>query len=246
MLSRATSLVAAVTVTLTAAAAGTFMTTGNGHCGHHGLGVGHLNHDDDCSDVSPTPDSTETPVATVTATVVVTVTATPTATPVPATATAGLVWKDATGAVVPRIHLVALRADGIGGPVTLTYIDARGLIWSVNQWTLALTVPEVGQSPSVFRMYETSNCSGNWFIYPVYGFPRMPFRIDNDPTLRVVPDAPSLATHSLHSYDGGPGTSCTTGWSNMLIAFPGDETIPAQPITIPTLPFVAPIHPEAE
>lgn len=245
MLSRATSLIAAVTITATAAAAGTFMTTGKGHCEHQGLGVGHFHHDDDCSADSPTPTpgSTDTPVATVTATVVVTVTVTPTATP--ATVTAGLLWKDATGTVVPRIHVLTLRPIGIGGPTILTYTDGRGLFWSINQWTLALTIPVVGQSPSVTRMFETSNCTGSWFIRPEYGFPRMPFIVDNDPTIRVVPDAPTLATHSLHSYDGGPGTPCNTSWSNTLVVLPGDETVPAEPITIPTLPFVAPMHPEA-
>src|SRR5688572_26402778 len=106
---------------------------GLGHC--KGNGVGHGHHDDDCNE--PTPTATGTPIVTPTPAPTSTPIVTPTPTPVPTApppAPSGLVWKDATGAVVPRVHIFA-RAPSLHGGAVVAYKDERGFFWELNPWS---------------------------------------------------------------------------------------------------------------
>jgi hypothetical protein len=208
---------------------------GLGHCGHNGVGVGHDHHDDDCDDSTPTPTATSTP----TPTPIPNPTPSPTATP---PGSSGLVWRDATGAIVPGVHV--LHVENSFNLLGLAYRDQRGFVWHIDPWTLALSPIPNGSTPAVFRFYTTSNCSGEGYFAVIESvYPRIVFRVDGDPAYRSFPDNPTQMTLALHSVDGGVGTACSP-YAYTLTVVPSSETLPTPAITVPVVPFVGPIHPD--
>jgi hypothetical protein len=202
---------------------------GLGHC--KGNGVGHGHHDDDCADPTPTPTATGTAP-------------TPTPTPAPTAppaASGGIVWKDATGAVVPEIRTLQSQHFAL---LRLTYKDARGLLWDLDPWTLEVRTMSLGSSPTIQRLYTTTNCTGAAYFGPRAWLPRVVFRIDGETTYRAFPDSPTLVPITIRSYDGGSTQPCQPHPGSAVMAVPIEETVPADPITVPTLNYVPPLHPE--
>lgn len=145
---------------------------------------------------------------------------------------------------MPNIYF--LNEWNSGASLGLVYFDDRGLIWHVDPWKLVLSTIDYGRIPTAHRMYLTANCSGDAYLWYDSYYPRVVFRIDGDPTYRVFPDNPTIYTNlTFHSIDGGVGAPCQSYTSPPNFPFiPANETIPSDPIVVPTLPYSAPLHPE--
>lgn len=132
----------------------------------------------------------------------------------------GLVWKDATGAVV--------------GPTT-QYVDSRGHFWSIDFETAKPLIVEFGV------YFESTDCTGTMLVvaYP----PRVPFRILGEPQFRVRPDSAQSTITTAKSYrDAAQCTALGAGQKVRtvpLASMPADAAIGP-----PSIAFAPPLHQE--
>lgn len=154
-----------------------------------------------------------------------------------------VVWKDATGAVVP---MVVTQPGEIGN--SAFYFDGAGYVWRLNSGTG--TVDVVGNVDLDSVLYSDPGCTTPAFIISQYGIPfppRVTFRIGSgssaDPVVRVVQDgAQSMAPPSGLFSKAGPCRPATA--SSGMLGVPIGSTVPSTTLTPPTFSFKLPLHPE--
>jgi hypothetical protein len=134
------------------------------------------------------------------------------------------VWKDAANTLVGPGVVVD---DGV------PYIDAQGLLWTVDYRSGAFTADLENIS------YDAADCAGTAYVAEV--MPQRVFTLEGDPadTYRVMPTAPSFAKVLIKSTRYG--TFCDNQEMELNV-LPVADTLPATPIVKPTVTFVGPLH----
>jgi len=158
-----------------------------------------------------------------------------------------LIYRDALGQKVSGA--VGLYNGGWSTGRTPAYVDARGYIWLVD--------PETGEVGAIFtiqaKMYAGPDCTGQAFfmVYPHAGGwnippPRMPIWVEEEHRYRargdhqLVPSVPIVSQLF-------PGLPCqnTDSVAGRYFAI-SDESVPAEPIVLPSVSFAPPLHREVE
>lgn len=164
----------------------------------------------------------------------------------------GIVWKDANGSI----------ADGVTGAPNgpLLYEDHAGLFWRIEPTTAAIFVAIADGALGTYPGYASTDCTGIQYVvsggtfmdgtqdFPV---PRMTFDSPDSSAIHVRPDG--LQTVALVRCSVLTGTGCIRtdygGVSGACApmpepALPTAPMLPSPPLSIPVVPFMAPLHPE--
>lgn len=149
----------------------------------------------------------------------------------------GITWADATGATV----------DVFGDPTgPLFYRDESGLFWNIDPETVVVSAAIVDEGP----LFESMDCTGPAYVV-VPPVPRVTFLLDfntNDPPNPVVhvrDDATKTEHVTICSAAQGANGGCSTFTTcSNTEAVSEAEATPSPPLTVPTVAFVAPLHPE--
>jgi hypothetical protein len=145
----------------------------------------------------------------------------------------GVVWKDRNG---NPVRLVFQIESGSGDWYVM---DANGLVWATNFYDGVPRPFVTGYG----LIYASANCSGPAYVSTRL-HSRFVFTSPGDPTLRVVPDAPTtmVTGFTVGSSFGGGGCAVQT-WTTDAVAL--SETAPATPIVAAATLFALPVHPAA-
>ncbi len=139
-----------------------------------------------------------------------------------------VVWKDATGAVIPVV-----LGEVSGSPGALAVADASGNVWSISA---ATGLPLGGSTLEVY--YSGANCTGTEYVQMTVG--RSAFGVGGASEY-VIPDTATASSISTASHIVTGFTTCTTS-SATLNLIPLSATLQVSPPSSPL--FVPPIHPE--
>lgn len=148
----------------------------------------------------------------------------------------GIIWKDAAGVTVPVF-------GEPGG--TLLYLDAAGRFWTIDWETLRVGPAEVDDGP----MFASSDCTGAaWVVAPPP--PRVTFMLGfninqpGGPTIYIRNDVLTEGPVTICSARQPDGTCSALASCAKYIGVLGAEMTPSPPLTVPTVAFLAPLHPE--
>lgn len=136
-----------------------------------------------------------------------------------------IVWKDASGSVVARDLPL--------------YVDARGLIWSLEVETARL--PAVTPLP---LYYVSADCSGASYVGAVG--PRTAFKVAGEGEWRVRPDTLQSETRQLASTRASASGPCLPFAVSLRTLPLADMPVPSPAVQEPSLPFVPPLRMERE
>jgi hypothetical protein len=145
----------------------------------------------------------------------------------------GVVWKDATGTVVPVI-VSNTQSFETNGPTILDYADSQGLIWGLN---IGLAKVDVATYASAY--YVTADCSGTPYIHAMARWTYL-VRIPNALQTVAFSDTATPTVIVPQSwYDNNATCSTLNAGPSTMFAVPSST-----PVAVPTNPFKFPIHPE--
>jgi hypothetical protein len=160
------------------------------------------------------------------------------------TATGGLVWKDATGNVVPGV---------VDYHDNVTYFDAGGNMWFLDAAT-GMVSTQLGIYPSADSgTYATTDCTGTAYTYATNAKPRVVWGTLSFSTGTVSgpyhagPDDPTTISGYavVTPQSARNGTFCSLiGGGTPTRMVPVDSLFALPALTVPTLNVVAPLHPE--
>ena len=155
-----------------------------------------------------------------------------------------MVWKDATGAVVPFL----LETTGGGGPIIDEqgglFFDSAGTVWAFGEFSCGVTnpiCPPYGNGgSSVYTQYtiywENPDCAGTEYVPYVHA--NFAFNLLDGTTRAIMPTA---KVSSKFAQSSGTPSSCTNAITKQLVVNVKDAPV----VTPPTsLPFTLPLHPE--
>jgi hypothetical protein len=151
----------------------------------------------------------------------------------------GLVWRDATDALVAP-------ATGLSNPsgIEVFYFDPQKLAWPMDRELGQVTPAAFTTTLGISAVYYTGlNCTGTAYAGPV--MPRFVFKVSGDVTYYVRPDALALEGHTdMQSFLSGITTpSCVDhAFTTTLFVMPLAACAPTPALTAPELPYVGPLH----
>lgn len=161
----------------------------------------------------------------------------------------GIVWKDADGSI----------ADGVTGAPNgpLLYEDHAGLFWHINAGTAIVSVAiPINGTFGTYPAYSSGDCTGTQYVQSVSGegdfpAPRLTFSAPGDAAIHVRPDDLQPVEFTWCSIITSAGCKHTAFGPSMMDCDPGTslglptaKLLPSPPLSIPVVPFVAPLHPE--
>lgn len=148
---------------------------------------------------------------------------------------ADVTWADATGRAV----------DVFGAPnAPPMYRDSQGFFWQIDPDTLTVGYSVIEDGP----FYATSDCVGTPLLSGV-PVPRVTFALNSggatSPTIHVRDDVTEFSTSEICGMVTAAGMCGppTQEGCSMESVVPESSTLPAIPLTIPVVDFVAPLHP---
>ena len=146
-------------------------------------------------------------------------------------AAGGVVWKDATGAIV---HVIAYDNPGI-----IHVADAAGHVWPV--YTGSGAIAKIMNPQTVY--YTTANCGGAAYVDArLIGAPRLVFQVVGDTSNYAIADNAVVTENVLYGSTGFAGGLCSSNTGGVLPE--AAPFTPTSPIITPTSFFTAPAHPE--
>jgi hypothetical protein len=152
----------------------------------------------------------------------------------------GVVWKDATGVVVPAI-------GHVWNPATVDYVDPAGYVWRVIAFSPNFQLFN-GAPPNMTALYDGANCTGTAYVDAYgYGFaPRQVFTTGADQLYHSIADNPnaSFVSPTIQSSRDSLGGACSVAGPLGRPVLPVSATLPQTPIALPVNPFTLPLHPE--
>lgn len=153
---------------------------------------------------------------------------------------AGLVWKDANGAVIPVVGVSDMTFNNALSPfVWLHYLESDGTMWNILAATGAVYPVEI--ATDVALAYDAPSCGGN--AYVVVALPaRVTFQLENDPSVRTIKDNATVHVNMSHpSYQATFAGACTTNTLNATASVLLSDTVT---VAVPSPSFKAPVRPE--
>jgi hypothetical protein len=167
------------------------------------------------------------------------------------TAPGSIVWKDATGAVVPIVGRKPATVDAGGAPqpvTTFLFFDAAGITWAYTppaSPAVGPVYPEANQPPLLY--YASSDCTGSAYVDVTTFFTaRETYAVGSE--IRVVNDSPPTTPLTVGSYQGG--YSSMTANDGFCNATQDTRTVilvtSTYTVTAPDFPYVLPLHAEVQ
>lgn len=155
----------------------------------------------------------------------------------------GVIWKDATGAVVPVIMNFAIYGTAWTDEVGGLFADSAGILWSfnLNGVTVAVPVSSYNNYPAP-QYWDGTGCTGTPYVG--YAHARLPFNMSSASgiTIRALKDNATVSMQFMQSTYGANGSpGCVSTIVHVLVAPMTDAPIVTPPAT---LPFTLPVHPE--
>jgi hypothetical protein len=135
---------------------------------------------------------------------------------------------------------------GLSNPsgIEVFYFDAQNLAWPIDRETGQITPASFSSTLGIGSVYYTGlNCTGTAYTGPV--MPRFVFLVSDDATYYVRPDTLTTEGHTdIQSFLSGITTvTCTNRtFPTAIFLMPLTACAPTPALTIPTLPFVGPLH----
>jgi hypothetical protein len=147
-----------------------------------------------------------------------------------------IIWKDATGALVPFLLGMSTQIDEQGG----LFADATGVVWYLSYNNGTNIIPPSGQynDAPYAEYWDGTNCMGTPYVQYVHA--RFAFTLfgQNGNTIHALKDNASVSMQFLQSYYDG---TCHNNTVHILAAPLSDAPVVTPPAT---LPFTLPVHPE--
>jgi hypothetical protein len=160
-----------------------------------------------------------------------------------------MVWKDATGAVVPFFLQFGFGGSSWTDEAGGMFQDSNGIVWSFGSIVCGgpenICPPYAQYNNAPYPMYfDGTNCTGNAYVPYVHA--NMAFTLqspNNGNTVRAVTSMAAVSMQFMQSsYGGTGGPSCNSSTIvHVLVAPLADAPVVTPP---PTLPFTLPLHPE--
>lgn len=130
---------------------------------------------------------------------------------------AALVWKDATGALVPDAFVFLVP----GGAVTMVVRDAQGILWPMDPQRGTTNPSTQLLLEATPNYYASQDCTGAPYLSVPVSAPRIPFRYGTnyqDPSaIKALPDNALPQDISVGSYNQGGTGACTTQQSTQAL-----------------------------
>jgi hypothetical protein len=150
-------------------------------------------------------------------------------------------YYDADGDLVPEVRgPVTTVGVGTTSPPRLTFVDANGLVWSLNPNSGAIGVA-TALTPMVSR-YLTTDCTGAGYL-PNALPARVTFNIvDDEATIRFVPDDATFSEQTFNSIQFASNCADISSSPETAYAVPLTLTVPGVAPTPPTFGYTLPLH----
>jgi hypothetical protein len=150
-----------------------------------------------------------------------------------------MVYRDALGALVgPADANISIFGS-------ITYVDSAGRLWPIGGESAQI---ETANMQELSVGFSAAGCTGSAYIFGTDTFviePRIVFRVFGDPpnTFRVRPDDRASGPVTIASAINPPSGACQTyGTPFTARGIPASSTLPAQPLTVPSVNFTPPLH----